>query len=296
MNSLRVAVAQYDISFLSDWRDVEAKARRWVSDAAAEGAQLLVFPEYFSLEIASLFGAAVYTDLIRQLEALQECLPDFLDLYTRLASENDVHIVAGTYPVRVGDTYLNRAHLFTPEGACGHQDKLQMTRFEYEHWDISGGDTLRVFETRLGRLAVNVCYDSEFPLFARRQIEAGAEVLLVPSCTDSLAGYYRVRVGCRARALENQCFVAHSPTVGNAEWCPSADVNIGAAGVYCPSDRGLPDNGVLAQGTLNAATWVYADLELAAVRAVRENGQVLNHRDWAAQANVIERRVEVQAL
>lgn len=296
MSRLRVAAAQYDLSFFNDWRDVEAKARRWVEEAAEHGAALLVFPEYGSLEITSLFGAAVYGDLLRQLEALQEALDDFLTLYARLAQAHGVHIVAPSYPVRVSDAYRNRAYLFSPHGGRGHQDKLLMTRFEHEQWDISAGDTLNVFATSLGRLAVNVCYDSEFPLLARRQMEAGADILLVPSCTDTLAGYYRVRTGCRARALENQCFAVHAPTVGEAAWCPSADVNVGAGAVYCPPDRGLPDNGVLAQGTLNEARWVYADVDLTAMRRVREDGQVLNHRDWAAQVNAIEHRVHMETL
>ena len=296
MNGLRVAAAQYDLSFFNDWRDVESKARRWVTEAAERGARLLVFPEYGSLEITSLFGASVYGDLVRQLEALQETLDDFQTLYAGLAQAHGVHIVAPSYPVRVGDAYRNRAYLFSPAGDHGHQDKLLMTRFEHEQWDISAGDTLHVFATSLGRLAINVCYDSEFPLLARRQVEAGADILLVPSCTDTLAGYYRVRTGCRARALESQCFAVHAPTVGGAAWCPSADVNVGAGAVYCPPDRGLPDDGVLAQGTLNEAGWVYADLDLTAMHTVREHGQVLNHRDWAAQDNAIGQRVRVETL
>jgi len=296
MNRLRVAAAQYDLSFFNDWRDVEAKARRWVAEAAEQGANLLVFPEYGSLEITSLFGASVYGDLVRQLEALQETLDDFLTLHAGLAHQHGVHIVAPSYPVRVGDVYRNRAYLFSPGGDRGHQDKLLMTRFEHEQWDISAGDTLNVFATSLGGLAVNVCYDSEFPLLARRQVEAGADILLVPSCTDTLAGYYRVRTGCRARALENQCFAVHAPTVGNAAWCPSADANVGAGAVYCPPDRGLPDDGVLAQGALNEVRWVYADLDFAAMRAVREDGQVFNHRDWATQVNAIRPRVRVETL
>ena len=61
-------------------------------------------------------------------------------------------------------------------------------------------DDAALFETALGKLAVLICYDSEFPLLARAAVDAGAEVLLVPSCTDSLHGYWRVRLGAQARA------------------------------------------------------------------------------------------------
>ena len=67
-------------------------------------------------------------------------------------------------------------------------------------------------------------------MIARAIAEAGAEILIVPSCTESLAGYYRVRHACAARALENQIYVVQSPTVGDAPWSVAVNVNVGAAG------------------------------------------------------------------
>ncbi len=55
--------------------------------------------------------------------------------------------------------------------------------------------------------------------------EAGAEMLLVPSCTERVSGYHRVRTGARARALENQIAAIVSPTVGDALWSPAVDRN-----------------------------------------------------------------------
>jgi predicted amidohydrolase len=130
---------------------------------------------------------------------------------------------------------------------------------------------------------VAICYDAEFPLIARAMSDAGAAMILVPSCTDSLRGYHRVRVGARARALENQCYVVHSPTVGEALWSPAVDNNVGAAGVYGPPDIGFPEDGIVAQGGLNDAMWLYADLDLTAVTRVRLDGKVLNDKHWAEQ-------------
>lgn len=280
----RIASAQYDIGFLPDWTAFEHKIHHWVREAADQGARLLLFPEYFSLELASLFGEEIYRSLDKQLSALQEVLPPFIDLFQREAERRGVHILAGSFPVRHGNRYRNRAYLFTPDGGPAvFQDKLQMTRFENEKWFISGGDEIKVFGTELGKIGVNVCYDSEFPLIARKQVEAGADLILVPSCTDTLAGYWRVRIGCQARALENQCYVVQAPTVGEAPWSEAVDVNIGAAAVYTPVDYGFPDNGVLAVGELNATQWVYADVDLARIAEVRQTGQVFNYRDWPGQ-------------
>ncbi len=280
----RLAAAQYDIGFLKNWDEYAAKIGRWVEEAVNERAKLLLFPEYFSMELASLFPEEVYRSLSRQLRELQALLPDFLALFRELAERHGVYLVAGSFPVRQPDGhYRNRAFLFRPDGSHEHQDKLQMTRFENEQWLITAGDEIKTFDTEFGRIGIDICYDSEFPMIARKQVEAGADLILVPSCTDTTAGYWRVRIGCQARALENQCYVVQSPTVGTAPWSEAVDVNIGAAGVYTPVDYGYPDNGVLAIGELNRPQWVYADIDLGSIARIRETGQVFNYRDWPGQ-------------
>ncbi len=279
-----VAAAQYPIDRLGSWQAYKSKLVRWVESAAREGAQLLVFPEYGGMELASLFGPEVERDLGRQLEVVAGLEAEMAGLHRDLARRHGVYLLAGSQPARVGEgSYHNRARLASPDGREGHQDKVVMTRFERERWGVSGGTELRVFATTLGRIGIAICYDVEFPLLVRRLVEAGAELILAPSCTDTLRGYHRVRVGAQARALENQCVVVQSPTVGNAPWSPAVDVNVGAAGVYGPPDHGFPEDGVLARGRLDQAMWLFAEVDLERAAEVRAYGQVLNHRDWPEQ-------------
>ncbi len=279
----RVAAAQYPIEQLADWAAYEAKLTRWVAEAADGGAALLVFPEYGAMELASL-DPATMGDLQRSIETVSALLPRVDALHAALAARHGVHILAASAPRRDGDgKFRNAARLFAPGGAVGTQDKLVMTRFEREQWFIAGGQTLRLFETALGRIAVLICYDSEFPLLARAAVEAGAQVLLVPSCTDSMHGYWRVRIGAQARALEGQCYAVQSPTVGEALWSSAVDINRGAAGVYGPPDRGMPDDGVIASGVEGAPGWVYGEIDLALIAGLRADGGVLNMRDWPDQ-------------
>ncbi|GAB6139749.1 carbon-nitrogen hydrolase family protein [Methylosoma difficile] len=283
--NVKIAAAQYDVGFLANWHEYRRKVERWVVDAAGQQAKILLFPEYFSMELASLFGVDVYSSLSKQLEALQTVHQDFLDLFQGLASEQGCIIQAGTFPVQMDSgAYRNRAYLLMPDGRIEFQDKLMMTRFENEHWFIQAGDELKTFATEYGTIAINICYDSEFPLLARQQVAAGANLILVPSCTDTVAGYHRVKIGCQARALENQCYVVQSPLVGLAPWSEAVDVNVGAAGVYTPVDRGFPDNGVLAMGGFNQTQWLYSEVDLDNCATVREQGQVFNYRDWPLQA------------
>lgn len=238
MSAFKLATAQYDIGFFSEWEGFADKLSSWVAKAAQQGAELLMFPEYGSMELASLFGEAVYSDLQRQIHAMQALLPQWHDLHAELAKRHNVMILASTYPTQQENGhFVNRANLFGPSGVIGFQDKLIMTRFENEQWHISSGEQIKVMDTDLGRLGVHICYDSEFPMIANQQVAAGADLLLVPSCTDTQAGFHRVRIGCQARALENQCYVVQSPTVGNAPWSEAVDVNTGRASVYTPVDR-----------------------------------------------------------
>ena len=285
---IKIASAQYDIGFFNDWHSYQAKVERWVAEAITANAHILVFPEYASMELASIFGEVVYSSLSGQLHAMQSLHADFIALYQGLAQQHHCLIQPGTFPLELANgEFRNRAYLFMPDGRYDYQDKLQMTRFENEQWLIKSGSELKVFASDFGKIAINVCYDSEFPLLARRQVEAGADLILVPSCTDTLAGYNRVRIGCQARALENQCYVVQASLVGNAPWSEAVDINIGAAAVYTPVDRGFPDNGILAIGVLNAVQWVYADISLSAIATVWQEGQVFNYRDWPLQTRFV---------
>lgn len=288
MASFKIAAAQYDISFFEQWEDYASKLTRWVADAANNGAKLLVFPEYGSMELASLFGEAVYQDLNKQLQAMQDIYDDVIALHHQLAKQHNVIILAASFPVQQADgSYRNRANLIGPEGVIDYQDKLVMTRFENEQWLIKAGQQIKVIDTELGRIGIAICYDSEFPLIANQQVAAGADLILVPSCTDTEAGFHRVRIGCQARALENQCYVVQSPTFGEAPWSEAVDVNTGRASIYTPVDYGFPDNGILAEGSDETAQWVYAELDLNEISRVRQEGQVFNYRDWPLQNSLL---------
>jgi predicted amidohydrolase len=292
---VRVAAAQYPIDPVASWGAYEVKLGQWVAEAAGEGAQLLLFPEYGAMELARIAAQEVWSNLQHSIDFVGDLRAKVDALHVALAQRHDVHIVASSLPQRDGEAAYNVARVVSPRGKIGEQRKLMMTRFEREQWHISGGREINVFDTRVGTFGVAICYDAEFPLIARAMSDAGAAMIMVPSCTDSLHGYHRVRVGAQARALENQCYAVHSPTVGEALWSPAIDTNVGAAGVYGPPDVGFPDDGVVAEGRLNEAMWLYADLDLTAVTRVRLNGQVLNNKHWAEQpgsaalkANVIE--------
>ncbi|MEE7548914.1 nitrilase, partial [Xanthomonas sp. Kuri4-1] len=238
---------------------------------------------YLSLELAATFAPAVSADVAASLAATQRYFGDWMALFAGLAQRLGLHVVAGSFLREVGaGRYRNRSHWFAPDGRHGWQDKLQLTGFERALGVLDGGDALKVFAAGDVRAGIAICYDSEFPLPVRAQQEAGARLLVVPSCTDTAAGATRVRVGCLARALENRMFVAQSVTAGAAPWSPALDMNTGEAAVFAPMDAGFPDDGVLAQ-TRGDQVWAFAELDFAAFERGRAQAQVANDRDWRGQ-------------
>ena len=281
---LPIAVAQYPIGepvTMAEWRD---KADRWVADGAATGAELLVFPEYGAIEVAATFGPAVASDLQRTLAAVADLADEMDDAYAELAERHSVHILAPSGPVRraMDNKFVNAARLITPSGRMGIQEKLIMTPFE-KSWGVAPGSGLRVFETELGRIGIAICYDSEFPLLVRAQAEAGAELILIPSCTERLSGSHRIRAAACARALESQIATAVSPTVGEALWSPAVDINTGAGGIYVPAEANLSLTGTLAEGAMNEPGWVSAVIDFRLLDEVRAGGEMRNSADWNLQ-------------
>jgi len=287
MPTLTLVSCQYAIEAFHHWEHYEQHLRQLVRQAVAQGAQLLLLPEYSAMTLTRLQPDQSSHDLHQSIAELQQELPRWLELCEQIARQHQVWFCPGSAPFRDSDgKYRNRSWLFGPQGLLGHQDKLIMTRFEREQWHIHGGEGLRAFDTPLGKLGILICYDNEFPNLGRQLAEQGVELILAPSCTDTAAGFNRVRIGAQARALENQIAVLQSPTAGTAPWSPALDINLGRAGLYTPPDYGLPADGILAQSThisTEQSQWLICQLDLGSLAHVREQGQVATRRDWPEQ-------------
>lgn len=285
---VRFAACQYAIELIESWDAYAAHLEALAAEAAGAGAELLLLPEYAAMTLTGLLPAAERGDLHASIAGIQPLIPRWLELSEAIARRHKVHFCPGSAPVRDADgLFRNRAFLFGPGGLLGQQDKLIMTRFEREQWDIAAGaGGLRLFDTPFGRLGLLICYDNEFPIFARRLAEQGASLILAPSCTDTEAGYHRVRIGAQARALENQMAVLVSPTAGQAPWSPAVDENFGRAALYVPADYGMPPSGVFAESEAvftPVSRWLHGEIDLAQVERLRREGQVALFRDWPEQ-------------
>ena len=286
MERIRVASLQYFIRPVRTFEDFSDQVRGLVETAADYKCHLLIFPEYFTIQLLTL--GDLRRPMPEQVRALAGQRDRYLELMGTLATTHGLYIVAGTIPSmdEGDDRVYNDCSLFSPGGGHAVQGKLHMTRFEKEDWHVSARSRLRVFETDFGLVAVTVCYDVEFPEMARAAARHGANLLVAPSCTDDRQGYLRVRYCAQARAIENQMYVVVSSTVGSLPMVPAVSLNYGQAAILTPSDFPFSRDGILAEGMPNQEAMVIGELDLGTIQRARTNGTVLPLLDSARSAEI----------
>lgn len=265
---MKIAAAAYPIDWHNRWNEYVGKLRVWVRAAAENGADLLVFPEYGAMELASLAQEANARDARKAAEAVAARAKDVDELHASLAREFSVHIAAGSAPMHQGKALVNRTRLFAPDGGSGFQDKQSLTPAEHDLGMVAG-EGGRVFDTVLGRIGILAGRDASIPALARDMAAAGAEILLVPAGAASPLGYWRARIAAAARAVETQSVAVLAVRVGDTDWLAGARRHVGAAAVLTPPEEKLPEDGVVAAGKMNAEGWVYAEVDLEPLRAAR---------------------------
>jgi predicted amidohydrolase len=278
---ITIAAAQYNLDPLENLAAYRAKITRWVEDAVGQGAEILVFPEYGAMELSSIGSKGHDLEISKM--AVSDFNNEITTLHQDLAKKHSITIISGSAPdVKLSRT-CNIAQVFGPNGATESFTKIMPTPGEREVWDIKGGRELKVFDIGKVKFGLVICYDIEFPLLSRALAEAGAEIIIAPSDTETEWGYWRVRTGAMARALENQVYTVQAPLIGAAPFCEFTNTHYGAAGIFAPSDKGFPAGGVIALGEANVPGWTIATLDLDVMRALRETGQVQTFKHWSEQ-------------
>lgn len=293
LNRIRVAALQYYIRPVKTFEQFQDQVEGLVETAVDNRCHFVVFPEYFTLQLLTL--GDVKRPIHVQVRELAGHVPRFLELMSGYARKGQLYIVGGTIPV-IDDTteaLHNVCFIFGPSGTRGYQKKLHVIRQESESWKMSAGSRLRVFDTDVGRVAITVCYDVEFPELARAAARHGARLLVVPSCTDDRQGFLRVRYCAQARAIENQLYVIQATTVGSLPMVPAVSLNFGQASILSPSDFPFSRDGIVAEGIPNQESMVIGELNLKTIQESRDSGTVLPLRDSRTTAQVVSTLEEV---
>ena len=276
VRTVRVCAAQFLMRPLRSWEEFEQMVEFFAITADEYHCHFLLLPEYFTVQLFSTMP--VDWTALQRINQLADLTPRYLEMGQRLAQEHRLYLLAGSHPVYRGGDLYNVAHLFTPSGRYYTQDKLHITPSEREAWNIRPGKSLAVFDTPLARIAIQICYDIEFPELARLLALAGTEIIFVPFSTDEKTAFQRVKITAQARAVENYIYTVTSGIAGNL---PRRGylINYAQSAVYTPSDFAFPIQAMAGEADPNVETVVIADLDLTTLAVQREVGSVRPLRD-----------------
>lgn len=270
---VRVASVQLQARTLRSVEEFYETVDYFVNIASEYGADFVVFPEYFTLQLLSCEGEELPPD--RAIARATEHTGDFVDRMRSMALSRAVNIIGGSHATVAEDGDIqNVGYVFLRDGAVHVQEKIHPTPDEQASWQIKGGDRLDVIQTDCGPVGVLICYDSEFPEAARHLADQGARILFVPYNTDTRHGHLRVRYCCQARAVENQCFVVTSGMVGNLDKVSNIDIQYAQSAILTPCDFPFARDGIAAEASENVEMIIVADLNLANVSWARAQGSV----------------------
>ena len=210
------------------------------------------------------------------MRSLAELTEQLRDAMLQMAMKYNTNIVTGSLPIYQEERLYNVAFLCRRDGTWDSQYKLHVTPDEAEWWGFQGGNELKVFNTDIGKIGILICFDVEFPELSRMLADKGIKILLVPYWTDTKNAYLRIRRCAQARAIENECYVAVTGSVGNLPKVKNMDIQYSQSAIFTPSDFAFPHDAVAAEATPNTEMTLLADLDLDLLKEIRKHGSVRN--------------------
>ncbi|WP_102347539.1 bifunctional GNAT family N-acetyltransferase/carbon-nitrogen hydrolase family protein [Bacillus sp. Marseille-P3661] len=273
---VRICAIQYMMKKIHSFDEFAQQVEYYTDVAADFGSDFAVFPEIFTTQLMSFLDEKTPSKAIRKLTEFTE---EYIKLFTNLAVKYNVNIIGGSHFVEEEGQIYNIAYLFRRDGTIEKQYKIHATPNERKWWGISAGDEIKVFDTDCGKIAIQICYDIEFPELARIATDKGAMIIFTPFCTDDRQGYLRVRYCAQARAIENQVYTVIAGTVGNLSEVENMDIQYAQSGIFTPSDFEFARDGIVGECNANIETVVVGDVDLEILRRQRKNGTVRQLKD-----------------
>ena len=275
-STARIGIVQWQMRATSSLEDFYQQMEFFVDTVSGYKADCVLFPEFFNAPLMSLTEESSSSVAIRAMAAYTEPIKNKL---LELAVSYNINIIAGSMPVYEDGKLYNVAYLCRRDGTVDEQEKLHVTPDEASYWGMRGGSKLKCFDTDFGKIGILVCYDVEFPELSRMLSDEGMKILFVPFWTDTKNAYQRVRICAQARAIENECYVAITGSVGNLPRVENMDIQYSQSAVFSPSDFAFPHDAIVAEATPNTEMTLIADLDLNLLKDLNTSGAVRNLRD-----------------
>jgi len=204
---MRVAVAQLDPKLGERERNLEACLQQ-LEEAVAAGAQLLVLPE-------CAVPGYMFESLEEGLSYAEEVPGPTTEAFARACERLDAHVICGMLQ-QDGDLLRNAAVFVGPEGLIGTYWKTHLPFLGVDRF-VTPGDELTVWDTPLGRIGIEICYDLRFPEVTRTLALKGADFVAHPT-NFPMAAKVQTELITVARAAENRIYLLTANRVGKERW------------------------------------------------------------------------------
>ena len=245
-------------------------ARQAVEDAAKQGARIISLPECFNSPYdTSCFPK--YAEVIPETSSqLDTTLSPSTAMLVDVAKSCGVYLVGGSIPERGADgNVYNTCIIVSPDGEIiGKHRKMHLFDISIpggitfkESDTLNAGNTFTTFDTEYGRIGVGICYDLRFPEQSMLMREEGCKMLIFPGAFNMTTGPAHWELLLRARALDNQVYVAAVS--------PARDTEAGYH-AWGHSTVVSPWGDIVATTSHEPAT-VHADIDFAKVDEIRTN-------------------------
>lgn len=274
---VRLGLIQWQMRRYSSLDDLLQQVEFFVDAVSGYRSDFALFPEFFNAPLMAKYNDLSEPQAIRELAQFTEPIVRKL---AELAISYNINIITGSMPLIRDERLYNVGYLCRRDGTQEEYEKVHVTPDEAKVWGMQGSKKMvQAFDTDCGKIGILICYDVEFPELGRILSEQGMQILFVPFLTDTQNGYSRVRYCAQARAIENECYVAITGSVGNLPKVHNMDIQYAQSMVFTPCDFSFPANGVKAEATPNTEMILIADLDLDLLRDLHHHGSVRNLKD-----------------
>jgi predicted amidohydrolase len=285
--TIRLGLIQWQMRPYSNLKELMQQVEYFVDAVSGYRCDFALFPEFFNAPLMAENNHLSESDAIRE---LAKHTPGIVEKFSELSISYNINIISGSMPEIRNSRLYNVGYLCRRDGTLERYEKIHVTPDEAKVWGMQGGNEIKVMDTDCGKIGVLICYDSEFPELSRLLADDGMDILFVPFLTDTQNGYSRVSNCSRARAIENECYVAIAGSVGNLPNVHNMDIQFAQSMVFTPCDFAFPTNGIKAEATPNTEMILIADVDIDLLRELNQFGAVRNLRDRRTDIFELKRR------
>ncbi|KON69274.1 nitrilase-related carbon-nitrogen hydrolase [Peribacillus butanolivorans] len=275
---VQITACQFRVEKVASFNEFQKQVEDLINQVP-ENSDYIIFPELLTIGLLATFPDQNASSLIK----IDEYTTQYKELFSSISRKRKQVIIAGSHLECREDEYFNIAYIFDKDGSYVEHKKTHIFPAE-ANWQTSEGNTLEVYSIGPVKIGIAVCYEAEIPEISRILSVNGADIIFCPSYTFTEAGFWRVRHCAHARAIENQVYFVHCPTVGEpGDPLPNG---YGRASILSPCDKAWLANGVVAEAEGNKHTVITGTVDIDELYENRKSGAATTFKDRKRRKDV----------